>query len=125
MCLKPIKNYKGLYLITIKGEIWSHFKSCGERYKIGNWMKQHLTDNGYFQITLTKNKKSRIFYIHRLIAEAFIPNPYNLPQVIHINGIKTDNRVENLKWVTYKLRLRPKIFKKRIYTWAPWPSSWS
>ena len=56
--------------------------------------------NGYLNVAIFKEKKRKDMYIHRLVAEAFIPNPNNLHQVNHINEIKTDNRVENLEWCT-------------------------
>ena len=56
---------------------------------------------GYYRVGLTKNKKKHKFYLHRLLALAYIPNPHNKPEVDHINRIKTDYRIENLRWVTH------------------------
>jgi hypothetical protein len=56
-------------------------------------MKQTVATNGYVVVNLRKNKKPKQFYIHRLVAQAFIPNPHHYEVVNHINFIQTDNRI--------------------------------
>ena len=94
---KDIKGYEGLYKISNLGNILSL------KYKNGNCIKlkkPNICKNGYYVVNLCKNYHNKICRVHRLIAEHFIPNPENKPQVDHINTIRTDNRVENLRWVT-------------------------
>lgn len=92
--VKEIKGYEGFYSVTSLGRVWSH------RRKI--WLKQADNGFGYMFVNLCLNKKCSDKRINRLVAEAFIVNPLNKPQVNHKNGIKTDNRVDNLEWVTAK-----------------------
>jgi hypothetical protein len=68
----------------------------GKIYKDGKEKKQSNHSQGY-KVVWIDGKNIRV---HRLVAEKFIPNPNNLPYVNHVNGIKSDNRVENLEWVT-------------------------
>lgn len=68
----------------------------------GRQLIPQLNPNGYLGINLMSGGKRKKFLIHRLIAQKFIPNPNNKPCINHKNGIKTDNRIENLEWVTYK-----------------------
>lgn len=65
-------------------------------------MKSHLDRDGYQAIELNYMGKTKYCHIHRLIAEAYIPNPENKPTVDHINRVRTDNRICNLRWATHK-----------------------
>ncbi len=66
----------------------------------GKTKKNTLGKVGYFYVDLYKNKKNKKMYIHRLLAQLFIPNPENKPEVNHKDGVKTNNSLDNLEWVT-------------------------
>lgn len=82
-----------LYSITKDGTIYSHKGGKLKRLK-------SRTRKGYESILLYKDSKQRIYSVHRLVAQTYIPNPLNKKEVNHKNGIKEDNRVENLEWAT-------------------------
>ena len=93
-------------------EIWKDIKGYDVHYQISNFgrvksfksnkiLKSKIGSSGYLQIVLCKNCTRKNQLIHRLIALYFIPNPDNKPCTNHKNGIKTDNRLENLEWATY------------------------
>jgi hypothetical protein len=79
------------YSISREGQVYSHLTN--------RIMKPYLGKNGYYVFDLS-NPGARMFNLHRLLAETFIPNQENKCDVNHINGIKTDNRLENLEWAT-------------------------
>lgn len=90
-----IKGYEGLFVITDDLKVIS----LPRKGTLGGEVKQFLNiENGYYRVSLTKHNKRKKTMVHRLIAEHFIPNPNNYDKVDHINGIKTDNRIENLRW---------------------------
>ena len=91
---KEIKGYEGLYEVSSEGRV----KSTGKKKGI----MRPGTSKGYLKVGLTKDGIRSMFRVHRLVAEAFIPNPDNKPEVDHINGDRKDNRVENLRWMTHK-----------------------
>lgn len=93
---KYIPGYNEEYMISNEGRVKS-LKYGKERI-----LYQHLGTAGYYLVALSKNGKVKRLQVHRLVAEAFIPNPENKPCVDHISTIRTDNRVENLRWVDHK-----------------------
>ena len=91
---KPVVGYEKLFLISNKGRL--------KRIKTGNILKPTLIGRGYCScyVSLGSRNKGKLFRIHRLVAEAFIDNPDNKPQVNHIDCNKLNNNVDNLEWCT-------------------------
>lgn len=89
-----MSNIEGFenYSIDEKGKVFS--------IKRGKFLKPKKDKDGYMCYTLYNEGKREHKFEHRLVAQAFIPNPDNKPQINHINGIKHDNRIENLEWCT-------------------------
>lgn len=110
----------------IINEIWKDVKDFEDKYAISNYgrIKNKLTNhiykltnkNGdYFRIILYDKNKSKTCLIHRLVAEIFIPNPNNKPQVDHIDGNKQNNCVDNLRWVTNLENIKHNIETNKFY----------
>lgn len=88
--MKDIKGYEGLYAVTSCGKVWS--------YKRSKFLSQRYDKDGYPRIDLYKDGKAKTYFIHRLVAEAYIPNLDNLPQINHKDEDRTNNSVNNLEW---------------------------
>lgn len=91
---KPIKDFEELYLIYDDGKVWS--------IKRKQYLKQEMMNTGYFRVSLYKNGTIYHKFVHRLLAETFIPNPDNLPCVNHKDENKQNNTLSNLEWITQK-----------------------
>lgn len=90
--MKDIKGYEGLYGITSCGKVWS--------YKSNRFLSL-ANNNGYMYVTLCKEGRTKQFRVHRLVAEAYLENPNNLPCVNHKDEVRSHNWIDNLEWCDY------------------------
>lgn len=96
---RPIKDYEGFYEVSNLGRLKSLERTdCKGQHRKERILKQGLDTDGYTLIILSKDRVRSTKKPHRLAAQAFIPNPHNLPQINHIDGVKTNNHVTNLEW---------------------------
>lgn len=93
---KSLNGSNCKYLINKNG-----YLICLQKKGSNKFLKSRIDRAGYSTVRLNKNGQSSTQFVHRLLAAAFIPNPKNKPFINHINGIKIDNRLENLEWVTH------------------------
>jgi len=111
---KEIKGYEGYYKVSNFGNVKSlrrkimtskgHYHTVNSRVMV---LKKDT--NGYSSVILSKNQITNQFRVHRLVADAFIPNVENLKCVNHIDGNKKNNKVENLEWVTHSENSRHSV----------------
>lgn len=90
--VKDVQGYEGVYSVTSHGRVWS--------IRRNKWLSIFRTGTGYSTVTLCLFGDDEDKKVHRLVGEAFIPNPERKPQINHKNGNKSDCRVCNLEWVT-------------------------
>lgn len=98
---KPVVGYEGLYEVSSIGRV----KSIKRNTAINRILKPHNTKK-YFQVCLCKNGIIAYKSVHRLVAEAFIPNPDNLPEVNHKDENKLNNEISNLEWISRSSNLK-------------------
>jgi hypothetical protein len=110
MDIKPMEEWRevlasnGRYWVSNLGQIKSKFKV----------VKSHLDKHGYLIVRFKINKKQKNMFVHRLVAEAFIKNPLNLPQVNHIDFNRANNELSNLEWVDCKTNVHHSVSAGRI-----------
>lgn len=98
---KSVPGYEGIYEVSDQGRVKSLARETNNQYgKTDIIMSPGWSPNGYYFVTLCKNGVHKNARIHRLVAEAFIPNPGGLPQVNHKDCDRSNNKAENLEWCT-------------------------
>ena len=102
---KEIPGYEGLYEVSNKGNV--------RNVRRNKLLRLSKTNNRYIRVSLCKNGIKTGLTVHRLVAEAFIENPYNLPEVNHIDEDKTNNSVDNLEWCDHKYNMNYGTINRR------------
>lgn len=94
---KDVECYNGIYKISSLGNVI--------RFKANRWVrvKSWKNTNGYNQVSLSRDGAREVRLVHRLVANAFIPNPNNYSCINHIDEVRDNNIVSNLEWCTYKM----------------------
>lgn len=107
---KAINGYEGIYEVSNKGDV--------RNIATGKLLKRRSNGNGYVRIELWKNHKGKKYYMHRLVAEAFIPNPDGKTEVNHKDLDTSNNAVENLEWVSSSENTIHAIDNKALKAWG-------
>ena len=107
MEIRDIQGYESLYAVSDDGRVWSKIRQ--------KWLKVADNGKGYLKVILCKNGERKPCFVHRLVAQAFIENPDNLPEVNHKNEVKTYNRVDNLEWCTSKYNINYRKSQSKSY----------
>lgn len=103
---KDIEGYEGLYKVSNEGRVRSVRR---------NIILKPFIQRGYATVVFSVGNKRKTIRVHRLVAEAFIPNTQNKPEIDHMNCIRNDNRVENLRWVTHQENMFNPITRKNSF----------
>lgn len=114
---KPVVGFEGCVEVSNLGRIRTMERlvtySDGRVFSYKSRILKPRLNKGYLYINIARGGKGNMFKVHRIVAQAFIPNPENKPCVDHINTIRTDNRVENLRWVTHSENMRNELTRRK------------
>ena len=116
---RDVAGYEGLYQVSNFGVIrslgmWANSKNGSKRFVKGRVLKPSKDTDGYLHVALYKDCNVKWCTVHRLVAQAFIPNPENLPQINHIDENKQNNCVENLEWCSYAYNINHGTRNERV-----------
>lgn len=114
---RDVVGYEGYYMVSSLGRVMSlarpYHNNRGISFTKTRILSPRLNSGGYYQVVLTINGNRTQPHIHKLVAEAFIPNPNNYPQADHIDCDKLNNRADNLRWCTQKMNNENPLTKAR------------